>query len=1030
MRRVRHRHVALGVVMAAAGAALVVWLLLDALPIRAFNALPVKLELTGDQVHFSAPSYPDGRWQVRLSGFSPTLAPRQTINLKVDFTLAAQGLGEVVPRLKGVEMVLAARRINDQQGRFRSQDGYFYSTYLTPSGIPVEGYQYFIANSHLGGPYKTPLDLRVPVPLKSMALDGDKLSFGAAVRHELSARFPPGLYRVELAFFGKLDRYWRPLHVIPARRSRQTSCDLPYETVFYTKLFLPPIKVGQAKTPRAIWTLFSSPPHNGVAGAVAREDAPHFALSTRVKLPARYTLPCRPDRGRCEYEIRPDLPAVRICRYGNNLLEPDYGRGKARVKIKRPDGVVQDLGWRSFTPPRWPEILDRGGFSLHGGPRYRFEQFGKYEITMAGEMYDRFGTRYEAGGTYEVWVAYPLTFATGIKPGTPLRVGSFYSVAATINPPVPATVKASVRFYPGTHPQDVLAAEYSGKAQRFGYFYPGPTPAPLRFPEPGEYLFEIFATHTDRQGRVFMGHMKNASIVMPPQASLTVRGAPLAAPVPETDVNANTLMGEENDRNNEAQQFPFRSGGMIYFAGNGRYNNFIQPAMSVGEPTGSLRRMLSAHFPPALVRLQDAAGSYEDKYDVFPGPITQIVAYSKGSDSGDHLPLMSTTSAGYSPFEYPELVNRAGYFYLASSRPGFPIFFVVADSTMSENYWFNQYANYEGTVGAGSRGDQPGDVYWSLVSGFYADRQLRRAYYGTYSAGGAALQRGQPFNLSGPALQRPVARVNGEDLWIYGGVGPAPGTMYETGAIKGVGSITVPMVAHDVEIDVTRPDGQVRQCRGRANAVGNYTCPGGPLVLDQAGVYQVRSRFSSGGRQGTCVGAHGGRFRFYVVHKDSPHRVIFDRAMLKPVPARRALVVTGRVAPAVARARGYYSVVAPGIMLDQGRVALQGGRFRLKVNLEELMAQFSNLHDHPQGYRQPQWSRLLELGPDPLVHRLRDTLQLLATGHRKKQLSDTVEVTIFVQGEDAAGRSVTAGGKLVLRGTRVIVPLQFIQARR
>ncbi len=377
------------------------------------------MELDGHTVTFHAPSYPSGRWKVRVVGHRRAISPGETLDLAVDYALESEELEAMMRQLKEVRLVVAARRVNDHKGRFRSQDGYFFSTYLTPSDLPVEGLQYFIASSHIGGPYKTPLDLQVPVPRGALRHEDGAVRFSARVRHRLARDFPRGLYRLELAFFGRLDKVWQPLHMIPSGGRETTGCDLSYETVFYTKLVLPPVRVGTMATPRAIWTLFSSPPQNGVAGAVAREDAPHFALSTRVKLPVRYTLPCRPGHRTCEYELRPDLPAAKICRYGNCMLEPDRGRGHARFRVRRPDGVVDDLGTHHFgTPWYWPDTT--GGFSLRGGPRYRFRQFGKYEITMAGEMYDRFGTRYEAGGTYEVWVAYPLTFATGTKPGTPL----------------------------------------------------------------------------------------------------------------------------------------------------------------------------------------------------------------------------------------------------------------------------------------------------------------------------------------------------------------------------------------------------------------------------------------------------------------------------------------------------------------------------------------------------------------------------------------------------------------------------------
>ncbi len=512
--------------------------------------------------------------------------------------------------------------------------------------------------------------------------------------------------------------------------------------------------------------------------------------------------------------------------------------------------------------------------------------------------------------------------------------------------------------------------------------------------------------------------------MLPAKPGLTLRGLSDSAPHADTDVNAFSLDGAENNRKIGPQQFPRRSGDMLYFAGNGRYNSFIQPSMSVSEASGSLARTLKKQFGSSLVRLGDARHEVE-QYDVFPGPVGQIQAYSTGSSGG--LPLMSTTSKGYSPFEYPELVDRAGYFYLATSRPGFPIFFAVADSTISENYWFNQYASYENTVGAAQRGDQPNDVYWSVISGMFADRARGRAFYGRYSSGGVAVYRGDEHHHSGPAFGRPVARINGEDLGIYAGVGPAPGTVYETGAVKGVGSVAVPMVPHDARIDVHLPGGAVHRCRGRADAVGNFACPAGPLKLDLAGAYHVESSFEQGERRGTCVGARGGRYKFYVVHRDSRHHLRFSRPSPGPVQAG-PLTVSGSVAPII-RGRAHYSVVAPGILLDQGVLKLENGKFSMRVFPRELMAQYPNLHDHDGSAGEPQWSRLLSLAPNPDMDNYRKIISGLLSGPASKKLSDTVEVTVFVEGKDAAGKPATAAGKLVLRGSRVVIPLQFQPAR-
>lgn len=987
-------------------------------------------QVDGDRVTFELPVFPEGSCSVTVEGFEDTLQPGAPLEWTVRVEMDGVDLGPILERVEELRLVLAAGRMADADGHFRSASAYFGSTYLTPSGMPVEGFQYYIPSSSVGGPYRTPLDHAQQVPLEAIRADGRGLSFGARVSTTLAAGFPPGLYRIELALFAAVDGVWTPIHVLPAVGDPYTgACDLDYETLYYTRLMLPPTTVGSLETPRAIWTLFTSAIHNGVPGVVAAEDAGEYALSARVKPGTRYRLPCHPGGEPCVMPLEPELPTVKLGRFHQSTLEPDFERGQASIAVTRPDGTVEDLGTHAFRtrPTRALQETDLR-WRLHTGVEYAFEQPGRYEVVLKGEMFDRFGNRYEGGGSYEVWLAHPLTFATGVKPANPMRVGEFYPVAATINPPVPADVVTTVRFFPGIHPEDVIEERYAGRAQRFGYFHPDPSHQPLIFPETGEYLFDIFAEYTAPDGQVFMGHMRNASVVLPGgEPGMEIWGRPDSEHSPGFAASSFTLGGEANTLAIGPLTFPHRSGDNLYFEGNGPFVQFVQLFMSVSEPSGALQRVLRSEFPPGLIRLQrgDAAPTRELlDYRAFPGPVGAIDRYA-ADDDGRHLPLMSTTTEGYSPFEYPERVDRAGYFYLASSRPGFPVFFAVADSTITENYWMNAFSGYEHTLGAALRGDQPGDVYWSLITGMFADRPAGRDVYGLYSAGAVAGLRGEWSEPVGPPFGRPVATVNGVDLDIYAGVGPAPGFMVETGAVKGVGSIAVPMVPHDANIDVYKPDGAVMSCHGRADEIGNFTCPDSPLVFDQPGVYRVDARFSEGQHEGTCAGAPGGSYQIYAVDAGSAHRVLFDDSLPGPVKTRDRIAIRGRVEPPIDGARVFYSVVAPGILIDEGQLSATDGHFELTLLPDELGAQFANLHDHPHLEENAFMHRLLDL---PLARPFDtgDRLQLLLHGLRDRKLSDTLEVTVFVQGTDEGGQPATAGGKLVLRGDRVVVPPAFL----
>jgi hypothetical protein len=987
------------------------------------------MDVTKDVVKFHGAGYANESWSMAVAGFKPQMNPGDQLNWTVAFDMEGSGLSKAVDHAEKFALALAAYRIADADGHYRDPRAYHYSTFQTPSGLPVEGFPYFIHNSHVGGPYKTPLDHFQIIAKEELKQKNDGISFKLPVNPKLDADFPAGLYRVEIAIFGYVNNMWFPIQIIQASDASVGGCQPDFEGLVFQKNLLPPMTVGKIKQPRAIWTLFANNPNLGITGVVAKEDSPYFAMSNRTRLQTRYIVPCRPEDG-CGLALEPDMPTnftqeifnARSFQYA--MIEPDYTKGFMQASVKDPNGDVRDFGKLPFVGKKW------NGLTTGNGPNVwcSFKHYGKYEISMTGEMYDRFGNRYEAGGTYEVWAAIPLTFSTGMKPGNPIFTGHYYPVAATINPPVPADVTATVTFYPALHPKDSVKTVYHGKAQKFGYYFPDPSQKPYVFNEPGEYLFEILATYTDEEGRVYMGNMRNAGVVMNEKPDMEVRGRPphfynrnydLLYPLDGGDTELyGTIL------------FPTKSGDMVYYPGYGNPNQNIQPAMALQEPTGHLQDVIDKEFPPGLIKLSDdltKVGNIGVMFSLFPGCGQPVRYYANNYETHDYLPLMSTTSKGYSPFEFPELVDRRGYFYIAASRPGFPIFFNVSDTTVFDNYWFNERDNYFNTIGVSMHGDQPGDINWSVATAVFADLPIRKSYFGIYGSGAVALRRGEQTKFFGPPFEEPVANINGVDLFIYGGVGPSPGTIYETGAIKGLGSIAVPMAPHDVEIVVKKPNGATQECRGRADFIGDFNCPTGSLVFDQAGVYRVYAKFSKGPATGECVGARGGWYQVYSVEKDSPYQVYFDYSLMKPVDINAPLRVGGRIEPPLKSGKFYYSVVTPGILMDEGEGEVRDNRFSFTIYPDQLAAQYPHISEMASPfsmfYIESSWQRFYRL--------LKTNIRTLLTkpGMGTRVLTNIVEIVAFVQGEDQLGKPATAGGKFILRGRRVIIPRQFLEAK-
>jgi hypothetical protein len=110
----------------------------------------------------------------------------------------------------------------------------------------------------------------------------------------------------------------------------------------------------------------------------------------------------------------------------------------------------------------------------------------------------------------------------------------------------------------------------------------------------------------------------------------------------------------------------------------------------------------------------------------------------------------------------------------------------------------------------------------------------------------------------------------------------------------------------------------------------------------------------------------------------------------------------------------YYSIVAPGILLDEGSVPLVDGRFDFRFLGDQLGAEFPNLKETSAvAAREP-----------PLTPR--KFLDMLVPRPAAERLSDTIEVVVFAQGHTADGAPATAGAKFVMRGGRLMVPRQFL----
>ena len=96
--------------------------------------------------------------------------------------------------------------------------------------------------------------------------------------------------------------------------------------------------------------------------------------------------------------------------------------------------------------------------------------YGRYTVVAKGWIADRWGNRYEGGGTYHFWIAKRMTMATATFQGMPYPVGSRYGRDIGFAPAVAADVRVKVDLYPNSDPSQVRTSTYSGKATSGGIF--------------------------------------------------------------------------------------------------------------------------------------------------------------------------------------------------------------------------------------------------------------------------------------------------------------------------------------------------------------------------------------------------------------------------------------------------------------------------------------------------------------------------------------------------------------------------------
>ncbi len=918
------------------------------------------------------------------------------IEISTDVAINSQDAVKVIKRLDGLYLLIRAERIFDKQGMYHQFTNNYASAILTPSGLPIENHDIFCEyiGENIGVEYvddlkpenkqikfsnKTMFDRSVFVRKKDLVFTDKGVFARFEIKDVLEKDFLEGYYRFQIEVLAKKGHCFYRANFLPVfkKNSKQYS-DWELAVLARNVSYLPVIRIGNPDIPKMIWTLFTKYYSNGTQGVVSLEDINNFQFASRHIIPAKFILPPPEDKGgELIFDIEPDFPTM----FAKNVIELEQGSkwefqtpiplnyksGELSVCVENPDGRVLDLGEFSFA------AASQSGATTNSGKfKYAFKDYGRYLIKMKGWIEDIWGNRYNGGGTYEVWVANRLTFATSVKPGTPFEAGNSYSPSVIINPPCPADVSIDISLYRNSSKEDIKKMRVQGKANRFGYFYPREKFLPLMFDCQGEYLSEVTAAYIDKTGRLWMGNQRSGSVVAPPDSKLNVHGA----------LNFSDLMPGFSKRGNinyEGQfleskitplntpeyknytsctlfSFPYNSGDILYIANSFRGDNGMVPFL-----TFSCKEELSRQA------------------------------------EGDIIPF-STAKNNYHPQGYPEFLEKQSYGYMSAIRSGFLARFMIANELNSiwDAYW-QSGGNFAGRqINNSYNGDLPQDIYEFLGGVVYRDFKKGINLYGIYASMGVVIPKGSYANRISAPLSEPIFEVNGKEHYLFDAGAPLPGLVLETGDILRAGAMVFPpLSAVKCVKRITSPSGKQYIFEGTTNKIGlgkMAAAEGGEIVIKEPGVYQVQASCEYNNRHGDIVGSRDGRYYIYAVDaQDTEEYFNLDLPKRFSITYDKILDICGTIKRPIENAKIYYTVIMPGIIMDEGILDITDNKFFYRFSPRDAAVQFPNYD---------------------IVTYNRPAEQLMA---------DTVIFTFFLCGFDKNGKKVNAIKQFILRGDKGIV---------
>ncbi|MDP3041333.1 MAG: hypothetical protein Q8N62_01165 [Candidatus Omnitrophota bacterium] len=936
-----------------------------------------------------------GFWEAECSLNKADFKKNDDVILNIQLKINSKEFNEYIKDYDGIGVIIVAERINNKDGRPNLITNNFMSTVLTPTGMPIE-FLFEPTKSYYPEDrlYQSILELDNFKKKEQINFTGETIQVNYILNKKIPVDFPEGYYRFHLDFYTmikhdsersildtdmvtKLKNHRERLSLVSflGRGGKQRNKAIFHrQSHFIQRVYPSPVFiVGNPATPRMIWALFIDQIFMGTKGIIAEEDKEYFRLNPRHRIPDKFIIPPG-----TELNIEPDFPIFFIDKTDTSITEKnwpfcipiplDYKSGEFSISIISPDGTEKNLGKSRFLRPTLT-----GASSGTNRYRFKFSNFGQYVIKVDGWIKDLWGHKYEGGGTYYLWVAHRLSFATSVKPGLPFEIGDSYPTSVFVHPPFPAAITIDITEYINSQQDKVKNWHIDERASRFGYAY---SKEKVTFQEPGEYIARVNAVYKSPDGRLWMGNQVGSSVIAPVENQLDVQGKQYCRPkgIPRERFNLNTEGCAERDGINICETFdyspcvnmsvPYNSGDVMFIA-------------ATADSSNGIDGILSAHYP---------YGPY----------------------------LKTETENHVYPYDFPEKIKKHAYFYFSAIRPGLIARSFVADpaSEFNDSYWETNpaFKDFGRQFNVGEDDDLPQDIYRFMGGFVFRDLEKNKADYGIYSSVGIVVPKGSNNNRVVAPFSEPLLEVNGRPFYIFEVGAPSQGTIFEVNEPMGIGGMVFPAVGGINCIKkIVFPDGREVITQGVSNKIGTLKMSPEKVIADIPGVYKIIESCRYGEYSGDVVGTADGTYNIYVDDKNrrkffrfkNPKRFVFD-----PV---KGLELKGILRGDLADVKLTYSVIMPGCVMDEGTLKVEEGKFSYKFRPEEFNAQFPNYNF----IRKTKDGRLLS-DEKPFFKKY-----FLP---KRNRVVDLVMMTFFLEGKDRSkDNNVYDVITVMLRGDKVYI---------